>query len=383
MNGYYRNINSYFNYSLFHPVTSTECDLDALSEILPKSLIEFETSRESIIEIPTAVMKKLANYRETPLFRARNFEKAIGTTCEIYIKDEGKTPSGNHKMNSAYLIAYLCAKDGIRTIVTETTGNWGIALALAANDFGLTVICVIDEESNQARPNRKSIMEGFGAIVKVVKLDEYHKDLLTLSTDKAIEHTKTLKNAVYIYGSVYGYFVIPQSIIGVEAKQQLLNLDKYPDIVVGSCGGGANLLGTASEFMADNIEGTSTCEIYAAESASCPILSKGKMGYSSIDNLNYYPLIHTYSISGLEESDYYIGGLGSTIVAPAVSHFHENGLIRSGTYTNVAAKDAAEMFNKEEGIMVALETAYQLAGVVDKAITNHNKAILVNISSTI
>ena len=61
-------------------------------------------------------MKKLTNYRETPLFRARNFEKAIGTTCEIYIKDEGKTPSGNHKMNSAYLIAYLCAKDGIRTI---------------------------------------------------------------------------------------------------------------------------------------------------------------------------------------------------------------------------------------------------------------------------
>ena len=140
MNGYYRNINSYFNYRLFPQGTSIECDLDVLSEILPKSLIEFETSRESIIEIPIAVMKKLANYRETPLFRARNFEKAIGTTCEIYIKDEGKTPSGNHKMNSAYLIAYLCAKDGIRTIVTETTGNWGIALALAANDFGLTVI---------------------------------------------------------------------------------------------------------------------------------------------------------------------------------------------------------------------------------------------------
>ena len=106
------------------------------------------------------------------------------------------------------------------------------------------------------------------------------------------------------------------------------------------------------------------------------------MGYSSIDTLNYYPLIHTYSIPGLEQSDNYIGGLGSTIVAPAVAHFHENGLIRSGIYTNVAAKDAAEMFNKEEGIMVALETAYQLAGVVDKARTHHNKAILVNISST-
>ena len=106
------------------------------------------------------------------------------------------------------------------------------------------------------------------------------------------------------------------------------------------------------------------------------------MGYSSIDTLNYYPLIHTYSISGLAQSDYYIGGIGSIIVAPAVSHFHENGLIRSGTYTNVAAKDAAEMFNNEEGIMVALETAYQLAGVVDKARTNHNKTILVNISST-
>ncbi|GAJ24087.1 unnamed protein product, partial [marine sediment metagenome] len=117
-----------------------------------------------------------------------------------------------------------------------------------------------------------------------------------------------------------------------------------------------------------------------AESEKCPILTKGKKGLYSIDTLKYFPLIKTYGLDGLVNSEY-IGGLGSTIVSSAVAEFHSKGIIKARTFTSSQAKDAAKKFYKSEGKWVALETGYQLAGVVEKARENSGKIILVNISS--
>jgi len=377
----YLNINSYFDYQLLEQSTKKSLTREEIIQLIPPSLAELELSKEKHIPIPEEVLNVYAQYRSTPLFRAVAFEQAIGTDCEIYIKDEGKTHSGNHKANSAYLIAYMCKRDGIKTITTETTGNWSTALAKAANHFGIEVLCFIDEESNRLRPDRVKIMEDAGAKTIVVPLDEEHQDLLTLSADAAITYTKTLSNSAYIFGSVYGYFVIPQTIIGLEAKEQLKQIDRYPDIVVGSCGGGANILGTASVFIADKLDGGKEVEIFSAEATSCPILTEGKWGHYSIDSQSYYPLIHTYGLDGLLNDGKYIGGLGSTIVAPAVSYFHSQNIIQAKTFTSEEAKQAASLFYQSEQKLVALETGYQLAGVIHKAKTNSNKVILVNISS--
>ncbi|WP_243147560.1 pyridoxal-phosphate dependent enzyme [Scytonema sp. UIC 10036] len=338
-------------------------------------------STEREIPIPPEVLDCYSKYRPTPIFRVKKFEELIGTDCEIYVKDEGTTPSNNHKANSAYLIAYLCKKDKVKTLTTETTGNWGVALAKAARYFELETICFIDAESNRFRPDRKALMEKAGAKVIVVEQDDNHNDLLSLSADAAIQYTRTLKDATYIFGSVYGYFVIPQTIIGLEIKEQLQEQGKYPDIVVGSCGGGANFLGTAAVFIMDHLESAKQVEFFSAEATSCPILTQGKSGLYSIDSQGYYPMIKTYGIEGLLNDGQYIGGLGSTIIAPAVAHYHSKGIIKAKTFTPEEAQKASNLFRETEGKKVALETGYQLAAVIEKAKSNSKKIIVVNISS--
>jgi tryptophan synthase beta chain len=206
------------------------------------------------------------------------------------------------------------------------------------------------------------------------------KDLLTLSANAAIEFTKQTPGVYYIFGSVYGYFIIPQSVIGLEIKTQLRRLNKYPDIVIGACGGGANLLGTAAPFLADIIDEKRNTRIVSAEAEGCPILSEGKIGLHSIDSLRYYPLLKTYGIDQLK-SDGYVGGLGSTVVASSVTFFHSKGMIKVNKFSSEEAKNAAEILYRSEGILVALETSYTMAAVIKQARQNDNKVIVANISS--
>jgi tryptophan synthase beta chain len=376
------NLNAYHKAHLFDPLHEKEINRDKLAGVFPPSLAKLELSNEKYIDIPGEVFDIYSKYRPTPLYRARQFEKNIGTNCEIYIKDEGATPTGNHKINSAYLIAYSCKKDNIKTIATETTGNWGIALAMAAKRFGIKTVCFLDYESHLERPNRKALMEGFGADVVIVEppTQQEVRDLLTLSANAAIEFTKRTKGAYYIFGSVYSYFIIPQSVIGLEIKSQLAELERYPDIVVGTCGGGANLLGTAGVFLANIIDEKRKTRIVSAEAESCPILSEGKMGLYSIDTVKYYPLIHTYGLDGLRDGDY-VGGLGSTVVASSVAYFHSRGFIDVNRFSSEEAMKAAEIFHKSEGKLIALETGFTMAAVIKQARENNNKIIVANVSS--
>ena len=376
------NLNAYHRSRVCDPFQKNEIGLDRLSTVLPPSLARLELSGEKFIDIPGELVDIYASYRPTPLLRAKEFEKSIGTSCEIYIKDEGATPTGNHKINSAYLIAYLCKKDSIKAVATETTGNWGIALSMAARKFGIKPVCFMDYESHAERPNRKALMEAFGADVIIVEPPQGQevKDLLTLSANAAIEFTKRSKGTYYIFGSVYNYFIIPQSVIGVEIKSQMAETSKYPDIVVGTCGGGANLLGTAGVFLADIIDKGKRTLIVSAESESCPILSEGKMGLYSIDTLNYYPLVQTYGLEALKDGDY-VGGLGSTVVASPVAHFHSRGMIEVNKFSSEEAMKAAELFYRSEGKLIALETGFTMAAVIKQALENHDKVIVANISS--
>ena len=380
--------NSFLNLKAFHqlvlycPQQERKISLNELSKILPPSIAALELSQDKYIDIPEEVLKIYSSYRPTPLIRVNKLEKAIDTNCEIYVKDEGASPSGNHKTNSAYLIAYLCKKDGVKAIATETTGNWGIALAMAGQEFGVKVVCFLDEESHLERPDRKPTMEKYGADVVVIKPDNNHtlKDPLTQTADAAIEFTKKTEGASYIFGSVYNYFILPQSVVGLEIKNQLMDIKKYPDIVVGTCGGGASLLGTSAAFLADNIDNGSSTKTVSAEADSCPILSEGKYGLYSIDTNQYYPLLKTYGIESLKDGDY-IGGIGSTVLASSVAFCHSRGLIEVNQFSSEDAKKATQLLYKTEGMLVALETGFTIAAIIRQAQENNNKIIVANISS--
>ncbi|MFG1779695.1 pyridoxal-phosphate dependent enzyme [Micromonospora sp. NPDC049051] len=361
------------------PVSREPITAARLAEVLPESLAEMELSDRLTIPVPEPLREIYAEFRPTPILRATRFAEAIGTDCSILVKDEGSTPSGNHKMNSAYWIAYHCARDGITTITTETTGNWGTALAMAGQRFGLRVVCFLDEASALARPDREQAMRAAGAeVIVVAPDDDEHYDPLVLSASRAVSYTREISSARYIFGSVYNYFILPQTMTGAEVRRDLV--DEQPDVVVGSCGGGANLLGIAGAYLADALHGGPAPEVLCAESDQCPIVSKGVLGEYSIDDQDYYPRLRTYGLDRLL-GDEYIGGLGSTIVAAPVAHFHEQGLLRTATFTTEQAAEAAELFRRTEGRRVALETGYQLAAVVAEARQSPGRRILVNVSS--
>lgn len=372
------NLYAYCPRSVFDPDTDLPITAERLARALPPSLVRMELSREPTFTIPDELLDIYGRYRPTSLFRAAAFEEALGTDSAIFVKDEGATPTGNHKANSAYWIAHLCREDGVRKIVTETTGNWGLALALAASELGLESVCFIDAMSHEARPDRQRQMLEAGAQVVVVDLQRSGCDPLMLSANAAIEYTLELRDAVYIFGSVYNYFIAPQTIIGAEAAQQLGGTQ--PTIVVGSCGGGANLLGTAGVFIVDRIRTGRGARVFSAESVHCPILSRGHQGHFSIDDHGHYPRIDTYGLDHLL-GDEYIGGLGSTIVASPAAHFHAEGLIEARAFTSAEASAAARLFAESEDHQVALETAYQLAAVVYLVRTLNEEVILLNVSS--
>ncbi|MBF6476464.1 MULTISPECIES: pyridoxal-phosphate dependent enzyme [Nocardia] len=374
------NLNAYSPGRVLDPRTGAPITYERLAEVLPPSLAEMELLDRPTLSVPADLRDAFSSYRPTPVLRADRFAEAIGNDCTVFAKDEGTTPSGNHKMNSALWIAYHCAQDGIKTITTETTGNWGLALAMAAARFDLRVVCFMDEASAAARPDRERLMRDAGAEVVVVGPDDAEADFdpLVLSADRAVTYTRARDDARYIFGSVYNYFILPQTLTGTELRRQLA--DQEIDVVVGSCGGGANLLGVSAAFLAQRVETGRGPDILSAESDMCPIITKGVPGEYSIDGQGFYPSLRTYGLDRLLGAEY-IGGLGSTIVAAPVAHFHEQGLIRGITITAEQAAEAAQLFARTEGRRVALETGYQLAAVIEEARRIPGRRLLVTVSS--
>ena len=137
-----------------------------LTPIFPMGLIAQEVSKERYIDIPEEVQEKYRSFRATPLCRAYELEKALGTTAKIYYKYEGATPSGSHKLNTAIPQVYYNKVEGITRIATETgAGQWGTALSIAAQMFDIECKVYMVKVSYDQKPYRKSIMETFGAKV--------------------------------------------------------------------------------------------------------------------------------------------------------------------------------------------------------------------------
>src|SRR5271168_2595017 len=125
---------------VLHPGSLKPIGPDDLAPLFPMSLILQEVSTDSEIEIPEEVRQVYAQWRPSPLFRARRLEKALDTPARIYYKYEGVSPAGSHKPNTAVAQAYYNKKEGVKRLTTETgAGQWGSALAFAGALFRLEV----------------------------------------------------------------------------------------------------------------------------------------------------------------------------------------------------------------------------------------------------
>ena len=242
---------------MINPATGKPAAVEDLYPVFCKELAQQEMDNETrYFDIPEEVRDIYKIYRPAPLCRAYNLEKALDTPAKIYYKFEGNNTSGSHKLNSAVAQAYYAKKEGLKGVTTETgAGQWGTALSEACSYFGLDLQVYMVKVSYNQKPFRKDIMKTFGAQVfaspsdrteagrKILAEDPDNSGSLGCAISEAVEVAVTNEGYRYVLGSVLNQVLLHQSIIGLESKIAMEQLDEYPDIVIGCAGGGSNLGG--------------------------------------------------------------------------------------------------------------------------------------------
>jgi len=363
-----------------NPATGEPITPDMLSQIFPMNLIEQEVSTKRWTDIPDEVLEKLIMWRPSPLCRAYGLEKYLGTPARIYYKNEGVSPPGSHKPNTAIAQAYYNKIFGTKRLTTETgAGQWGSALAFACNQFGLELKIYMVRVSYNQKPYRRIMMETWGgkcipspspetnAGRKFLEQNEDHPGSLGIAISEAIEDAVTSKDTKYSLGSVLNHVLMHQTIIGLEAEKQLAMIGDYPDIVIGCAGGGSNFAGLSFPFIRDRIHGKNV-RIIASEPTSCPTLTKGPYVYDFGDTAQTTPLLPMYSIGhGFVPAPIHAGGLRYHGMAPLVSRLLMDGLIEARAYSQLETFAAGITFAKTEGFIPAPETNHAIACVIEEA----------------
>jgi len=354
----------------------------ALAAVFPMNLIEQEVSPERWIDIPDAVLKILTLWRPSPLVRALALEKALDTPARIYFKNEGVSPPGSHKPNTAVPQAYYNKVFGIERMTTETgAGQWGSALAFACAQFGIECKVFMVRVSFEQKPYRKSMMETWGgkcvaspSTETKAGRDALQKDpetpgSLGIAISEAIEAAVSDETGKtrYSLGSVLNHVMLHQTIIGLEAKKQLEKIGEYPDIIIGCAGGGSNFAGIAFPFVYDKINGRKI-EFYPVEPAACPTMTKAPFVYDHGDTARYTPLLPMHSLGhAFVPPPVHAGGLRYHGMAPMVSQLVVEGIIEPKVATQMDSMAAGVLFARTEGMIPAPETNHALAGVIAEA----------------
>jgi tryptophan synthase beta chain len=352
-----------------------------LEPIFARELIAQEVSTERFIEIPKPVRELYKQYRPSPLFRARNLEKALDSNCHIYYKYEGVSPVGSHKLNSALPQVFFNQVQGIKRISTETgAGQWGTALSLACQLFGLEAMVYMVKVSYYQKPYRRSIMELYGATCVASPSDltaagrrEREKDpdtpgSLGMAISEAVEDAVYREDTNYSLGSVLNHVCLHQSVIGQEVKLQLEMVDDYPDVVIGCCGGGSNFAGIAFPFIPDKLAGKNI-RLVGVEPAACPTLTKGVFAYDYGDVAGLTPALKMYTLGhGFVPSGIHAGGLRYHGESPLISQLYHDGLIEARAVKQNPTFEAALLFARTESIVPAPESAHAIRAAVDEAL---------------
>ncbi|MCS7072563.1 MAG: TrpB-like pyridoxal phosphate-dependent enzyme, partial [Anaerolinea sp.] len=367
---------------VLHPGTKQPVGPDDLAPLFPMALIMQEVSREAYIDIPEEVREIYKLWRPTPLLRARRLEKLLDTPAHIYYKYEGVSPSGSHKLNTAAPQAFYNKREGVQGLTTETgAGQWGTALSQACNFFGLECVVYMVKVSYQQKPYRRIMMESFGATVYASPTDRTqagrailaaHPDStgsLGIAISEAVEAAATSGGKYkYALGSVLNHVLMHQTVIGLEALQQLEMAGEYPDVVVGSVGGGSNFAGIALPFVRDNLREGKRTRIVAVEPAACPSLTKGVYAYDFGDTVGLAPLVKMYTLGhDFVPPPVHAGGLRYHGMASIISELFDQGLIEAYAVPQLETFRAAQTFLRAEGIVPAPEPSHAIAQVIREA----------------
>lgn len=386
---------------MLNPATMKPLKEEDLYPIFCEELAHQEMdSKTRYFDIPEEILEMYKIYRPSPLIRAYNLEKELGTPAKIYYKFEGNNTSGSHKLNSAIAQAYYAKKQGLTSVTTETgAGQWGTALSEACAYFKLPLTVFMVKCSYNQKPYRKAVMQTFDANVipspsettevgrKILAENPGTTGSLGCAISEAVEKATTTEGCRYVLGSVLNQVLLHQSIIGLESKKAMEILGEYPDIVIGCAGGGSNLGGLIAPFMRDKILGEKDTRFIAVEPASCPSLTRGKYAYDFCDTGRVTPMAKMYTLGcSFIPSANHAGGLRYHGMSPILSKLYHDGYMEAVSYEQTKVFEAATMFAKVETILPAPESSHAIKCAIDEALkckeTGEAKTILFGLTGT-
>ena len=381
-----------------HPGTHQPIGPADLAPLFPMALILQEVSGEREIEIPDPVREAYMLYRPSPLHRAHRLEKALDTPAHIYYKYEGVSPAGSHKPNTAIPQAFFNKQEGVTRLATETgAGQWGSALAFAGAMFGLEVKVYMVRASYDQKPYRRILMETYGAQVVASPSPEtnYGRAVLAATPDspgslgmaisEAVEDAATRDDTKYSLGSVLNHVLLHQTVVGLEALEQMEMAGEDPDVIIACAGGGSNFAGLTFPFVGRKLRGEASYRVIAAEPEAAPSLTRGVYAYDFGDTGHMAPIVKMYTLgSEFIPEPIHAGGLRYHGMAPLVSLLKEHGVIDAQSVHQRAAFEVGVQFARTEGILPAPESTHAIKVAVDEALAakeaGESRVILFNLS---
>ena len=355
-------------------------------EILVPVLDELAAAYEKCKNDPE-FQQELAHYlknyvgRPSLLYPAERFSEKLGGAT-IYLKREDLNHTGSHKINNAIGQALLAKKMGKKRMIAETgAGQHGVATATVAALFGMECKVFMGAEDVERQALNVFRMQMLGAeVISVTSGTQTLKD----AVDEAINYwVENCHDTFYVLGSAVGPHPYPsivryfQKSIGLEARQQILELEgRLPDSVIACVGGGSNAIGIFQGFLQDE-----NVKIYGTEAAGkgldtdqhAATLTFGKVGvlhgFKSYvlqdENEEPFPV---YSISA---------GLDYPGVGPEHAYLRDSGRVEYVGISDQEAVDAFYLLSQTEGIIPALESSHALAYAIKLAPTLPKEHIMI------
>jgi tryptophan synthase beta chain len=365
---------------LIDPQTGEPLSEDYLARLLPRALVAQERSLERWISIPDEVAACYRMWRPTAVYRAHALERELDTPAEIYFKYEGASPSGSHKLNSALAQVYYAKQEGVRRLVTDTgAGQWGVALALAGAVMGIEIVVYMVRASFHHKPGRRHLMETFGATVlpspgdstetgrAFLAQDPDHPGSEATAVSEALEVVRSDPESRFAMGAFANHVLLHQTVIGLEAREQLELVDRDPDYLIASVGCGSNMGGLALPWVADKLNGRELT-ILAAEPSACPTLTEGEYRWDFTDAAGTGPLTRTYTLGHeFVPPPIHAGGLRYHGAAPLAGLLRDEGLMDAIAYQQNEVFAAGALFARLTGFLPAPETAHAIRAVIDVA----------------
>jgi tryptophan synthase beta chain len=262
--------------------------------------------------------------------------------------------------------------------------------------FGLECTVYMVKVSFEQKPYRKSMMQLWGAEViaspsnrtnagrAILARDPDNQGSLGIAISEAVEDAATRDDTRYALGSVLNHVCLHQTVIGLEAKEQLRLAGDYPDVVIGCHGGGSNFAGIGFPFVADKAAGKNV-RVLAVEPSSCPSLTKGVYAFDYGDTAQMAPIARMYTLGhDFMPPGIHAGGLRYHGASPLVSQLLHEGIIEARAVGQTGCFEAAVLFARTEAIIPAPESSHAIRAAIDEAVRakeeGKERVILFNLS---